>query len=360
MPEESGGERSEQPTARRQQEARDAGNIARSPDLVAAALLLGILMLLKSFGPPIVAAMKMVVEETLNAKSLGNLSPGSALEDMARALTAVGIAMAPLFLGVVLIAALANMVQVGFVFNPNRLAPNFGALNPFRGLGRIFGGRRSAMRLVMALVKVFFVGMTAYSAVHGRLGQIVMSQRLSFVQIFGLGAQLVYAIALRIGILLLVLAILDYIYQRRMLQRDLMMTKEEVKDEMRRMDGDPKIKARRREIAVKRHLKRLKKEVPKADVVVTNPTHFAVALKYESATMRAPRVIAKGQDIMAQRIKEIAIEFGIPLVERPPLARALYRMCTVGDEIPEQFYSAVAEILAYVYQLAKRARKMAG
>ena len=359
MPEETGGERTEQPTARRQQEARDAGNIARSPDLVAAALLLGILILLRSFGPAIVSALKMVVEETLNAKSLTNLSPGSALPQLATALTAVGLAMTPLFLGVILIAAVANMVQVGFVFNLNRLTPNLGALNPFRGIGRIFGGRRSVMRLTMALVKVVLVGLTAYSAVHGRLGQIVMSQRLSFLQIFGLGAQMVYAIALRIGILLLILAIIDYVYQRRMLLRDLMMTKEEVKDEMRRSDGDPKIKARRREIAVKRHLKRLKKEVPKADVVVTNPTHFAVALKYESATMRAPRVIAKGQDIMAQRIKEIALEFGIPLVERPPLARALYRMCNIGDEIPEQFYSAVAEILAYVYKLARNARKAA-
>jgi flagellar biosynthesis protein FlhB len=286
-----------------------------------------------------------------------NLNPISAIAEMARGLTVVGVAMVPLFLGVILIAILANVAQVGLVFNFNRLTPNLEALNPLRGLSRLFSGRRQLMRLAMSIVKVTLVGVTAYSAVHGRLGQIVMAQRLSFLQIFGLGAQIVYAIALRIGILLLILAILDYIYQWRQLHRDLMMSKMEVKEEMRRMDGDPKIKARRREIAIKRHLKRLKKEVPKADVVVTNPTHFAVALKYESAKMRAPRVIAKGQDFMAQRIREIALEFGIPLVERPPLARALYRMCNIGDEIPEQFYSAVAEILAYVYQLAKQARK---
>jgi flagellar biosynthetic protein FlhB len=123
------------------------------------------------------------------------------------------------------------------------------------------------------------------------------------------------------------------------------------------MDGDPKIKQRRRQIAVQRHIKRLKKEVPKADVVVTNPTHYAIALKYEAARMRAPRVLAKGQDLMALRIREIALEHKIPLVERPPLARALYRLCDVGDEIPEQFYSAVAEILAYVYQLSRQMRK---
>jgi flagellar biosynthetic protein FlhB len=359
MADDSGGERTEAPTARRRQEAHDAGNVARSPDLTAALLLLGILVLLRSFGPAIVSAMKVVVLDNLQPSSLSNLDARVAMPQFARAVAGVGIAMVPMFIGVVLIAAIANVMQVGLVLNFNRLQPNLSALNPVRGLGKLLSGGRTGMRLLMGLVKTFFVGMTAYSAVHGRLGQIVTVQRLSFLQIFGLGAQIIYSISLRIGILLLVLAILDYYYQRWMIERDLKMTKEEVKEEMRRMDGDPKVKMRRRQIALQRHLKRLKKEVPKADVVVTNPTHFAVALKYEATKMRAPRVVAKGQDAMAHRIREIAIESNVPLVERPPLARALYRMCDVGDEIPEQFYSAVAEILAYVYQLAKQARKAA-
>jgi flagellar biosynthetic protein FlhB len=137
------------------------------------------------------------------------------------------------------------------------------------------------------------------------------------------------------------------------------MTKQEVKDEMRRMEGDPLMKQRRRQIAVQRAVQKLKKDVPKADVVVTNPTHYAIALKYEEGKMRAPRLVAKGADFMAQRIRELASEAGVPIVERPTLARAIYRMIDVGEEIPEQFYSAVAEILAYVYELNRRAGRAA-
>src|SRR5690606_2476291 len=150
------------------------------------------------------------------------------------------------------------------------------------------------------------------------------------------------SIAIRIGVLLLILALIDYIYQRFRVEKELKMTKQEVKEEMKRMDGDPQIKARRRQIAQQIAYNKLKKEVPTADVVVTNPTEFAVALKYASTTIHAPRVVAKGQDHMAMRIREIAIASGVPILERKPLARALYRLCEVGQEIPEQFYSAVA------------------
>ena len=137
------------------------------------------------------------------------------------------------------------------------------------------------------------------------------------------------------------------------------MTKQEVKDEMRRMDGDPRVKQRRRQLAQQMMKEQFKRDVPTADVIVTNPTHFAVALKYDAGNMHAPRVVAKGQDFMAQRIREIAIASGVPILERPPLARALYKLVQVGQEIPEQYYSAVAEILAYVYELSGKARKLA-
>jgi flagellar biosynthetic protein FlhB len=135
------------------------------------------------------------------------------------------------------------------------------------------------------------------------------------------------------------------------------MTKEEVKEEMKRMDGDPKIKARRRQIQLQQAQKRISQSVPTADVIVTNPTHYAIALKYDNDEMHAPRVVAKGGDFLAMKIREIAAEHGIPIIERPPLARALYKMCEVGQEIPEQFYAAVAEILAYVYELTGKAKR---
>jgi len=189
------------------------------------------------------------------------------------------------------------------------------------------------------------------------MATIVTVQQYDFLQIFAIGADVLYRLAIRLGIVLLILAIVDYAWQRWKHERELKMTKQEVKDEMKRMDGDPQIKARRRDIARQMALQRARQDVPTADVVVTNPTHFAVALKYEEGTMHAPRVVAKGADYMAMRIREIAVAHGIPILERPPLARGLYKLVEVGQEIPEQFYAAVAEILAYVYELTGKSRR---
>jgi flagellar biosynthetic protein FlhB len=150
---------------------------------------------------------------------------------------------------------------------------------------------------------------------------------------------------------------MDYAWQRHRIEQGLKMTKEEVKEEMKSMEGDPKLKVRRRQIALARLREQLKKDVPKADVVVTNPTEFAVALRYDPDSMNAPKVVAKGQGYIAARIREIAIEHGIPILERKPLARALYKMCNVGQEVPEQYFSAIAEILAYVYELNGKFRQ---
>jgi flagellar biosynthetic protein FlhB len=264
--------------------------------------------------------------------------------------------MAPIMIGAVVVAVAANVAQVGFTINFDHLAPNLAALNPLSGLGRIFASGRGLAGSAMSVLKLTLVALVAYSAVHNRIAEILSVAQLQFTQIFALGSGLVYAIALRIAVLLLILALIDYIYQRFQMERDLRMTKQEVKEEMRRMEGDPKVKQRRRQIANQLAQKRLKKEVPTADVVLTNPTEFAVALKYDSATMHAPRVVAKGRGLMAARIREIAIEAGIPILERKPLARALYKLVDVGREIPEQFYSAIAEILAYVYSLTGKDR----
>jgi flagellar biosynthesis protein FlhB len=258
-----------------------------------------------------------------------------------------------------IVVILANIAQVGFLLSPARIQPNLAALNPFRGLSKLLSGRTSGMQLLMNAVKVVLVGLVGYSAIGNRIGQIISVQELTFLQIFSLGAGIVFSIGIRIGVLLFILAIFDYINQRRRIEDSLKMSKQEVKDEMRRMDGDPLIKQRRRQIAIQRLKKKLAKDVPTADVVVTNPTHFAVALKYEQGTMRAPRLVAKGADLMAQRIRELAIEANVPIVERAPLARAIFKMVDVGEEIPEQFYSAVAEILAYVYELNRKV-KLAG
>jgi flagellar biosynthesis protein FlhB len=351
------GDKTEAPTPKRRQEAREQGNIPRSPDLTAAVLLVGMLMLLHAFGGGIVAALRTIMEEMLSLRSLSDSNAVGVGSIFMRIIGHVAVAMAPLLVGTLILAVVANIAQTGLAFSGKRIQPNLAALNPFRGIGKIFGGGQGTMKLVMSLMKVALVGLMAYSAVHGRLGEIVLVQQLSFLQIFGLAAGIIYAIALRIGVLLLVLALLDYIWQRHHIEKELKMTKQEVKEEMKRMEGDPHIKARRRQIAIAQLRERLKNDVPKADVVVTNPTHYAVALKYDAATMHAPRVVAKGQGYIAQRIREIAVANGIPILERKPLARALYKLCNVGQEIPEQFFSAVAEILAYVYELSGKLRQ---
>ncbi len=345
------GDKTEAPTAKRRQEAREQGNIARSHDLTAAVLLLGFLMLMQAYGNNLIKALKSLVGYYLSSESLGETTPTNIGQNITQALLPIGTAMAPLLIGGVLLAVVVNLVQVGLHFNTKRLQPNLGALNPLRGLGKIFKGP-GLVQLIMNLLKMFLITMVAWSAVQDRLGEIILVQNLSFVQAFSFGGQIIYAIALRVGIVLLILALIDYGYQRFRIEKELKMTKQEVKDEMRSMEGDPKIKQRRRQLALQMLQRKLKKDVPTADVVVTNPTEFAIALKYDGDSMHAPRVIAKGQGFIAQRIREIAIAAGVPILERKPLARALYKLVEVGQEIPEQFYSAVAEILAYVYELS--------
>jgi flagellar biosynthetic protein FlhB len=350
MPEDFG-DKTEAPTPRRRMDAREQGNIARSPDIVAAALLLGVMYGLSVTGPSLVNALRALMTLVLSGETLSDHSAGQLPTICLAAVKAVGVALAPLLLIAMGLAIVSNVLQVGLFFSVRRLQPSLAALNPFKGLNKLIGGGQGPAHLLINVAKVTLIALVAYSAIHARLPQILKSQELGFAQIFALGATTVYSVAVRVGILLLLLAIFDYAYQRWRVERSLKMTKQEVKEEMRRMEGDPQIKQRRRQIAMQRVIQRMKRDVPTADVVVTNPTHFAVALKYDEGAT-APKVVAKGTDLLALRIREIALASGVPIVERPPLARSLYKLVEVGQEIPEQFYSAVAEILAYVYELS--------
>ncbi len=350
------GDKTEAPTPRRREEAREQGQIARSADLTAATLLLCFLLLLRAFGDGLIKAFRTLLTQVLSAESFADLRLTSLEPIASSAIVLAAGAVAPLLVGAVVVAVVINLMQVGFFLSNKRLQPNFGLINPLRGVQRMFS-MESYVHLVMNLLKLALVGWVAWAAVSDRLHEIVGVQNLESIQAFGLGASIIYAVGLRIAGLLLVLALLDYAFQKFRHERELRMTKQEVKEEMRRMEGDPKIKQRRRQLAAQMLHRRLKRDVPTADVVVTNPTEFAVALKYDAEAMHAPRVVAKGQGLIAARIRAIAIEHGIPIIERKPLARALYRLCEAGQEIPERFYSAVAEILAYVYELTGRSRR---
>jgi flagellar biosynthetic protein FlhB len=358
---EDAGDKTEAPTPRRRQEALDQGNIARSPDLAAACATVGGMVLLKHYGDHVVAALHGVMSDALSVHNFRDPEPARLLAPAVTAAASVAVAAAPLIVGLVLIGVVVNGLQVGLRLNTKRLTPNAAALNPLKGLRNLIGGGRGFVPVLINLAKFVAIAFVAYTALRDRMPLIVSAQRLEFLGIFRLAADVVYAVAVRVGVLLLVLALLDYFYKRWKIEQDLKMTKQQVKDEMRSMDGDPQVKSRRRQLAVDMVKQSMRKTVPTADVIVTNPTHYAVAIKYDAATMNAPRVVAKGKGPLAKHIREIAVANGIPILERKPLARALYKLVDVGGEVPEQFYSAVAEILAYVYELSGKLRmKQAG
>lgn len=347
-------ERTESPTPRRREEARQDGNVARSQDLTAAAALLLGVVLLYALGVHLLEVMKLNLEMMLSGANAENATrAGDVPALLAYAGRVVLGGVGPLLLAMMAVVLVVNFTQVGFVLSLKPLQPSWSKLSPLRGLRGLLDAR-GAVRLGMSLGKVAVVAAVAVQSIWADLPRVIALANLEVAAMLGAAGKLVFLLALKLGAVLLVLALIDYGLQRWNRERDLRMSKQEVKEELRRMEGDPLVKQRRARVARQLSLQRIKQAVPKADVVVTNPTHFAVALQYQSKSMRAPKVVAKGADFLAQRIREIAIAEGVPIVERRELARGLYYGVDIGQEIPPQFYGPVAEILAYVYRLARR------
>lgn len=348
---EEGSDKTEAPTPRRQQEAREEGNIARSMDLTSAATMLAGVILLDKTGRAFFGGMRTLLESMLAPEASENPTRVGDIEHvlLSAGRLAVGIA-APMVLGLAGVALVITVAQVGFILTTKPLEPSLAKLNPLKGLANLFDAR-AGMRFVMTLFKVGIVGAIAAWLVIEQVPAILVLPQLEVAPLFAVACELVYALAIKLTIALLVLAVIDYAYQRWQRTRDLMMSKQEIKEEMRRMEGDPMIKQRRSRVARQLAMQRIGQAVPRADVVVTNPTHFAVALKYDAATMKAPKVVAKGADYLAFQIRQVATANNVPLVERKELARALYASVDVGREVPPEHYAAVAEILAYVYRL---------
>lgn len=350
---EGGENRTEAPTPRRRTEARERGQVARSAELSSAVVVLTGLVSLSVFA----AGISRTLGE-FTARMLGGRDAGALAEvDVATAGRASAAALlwsaGPVLAAVALASLAANVLQVGLLVTTHPLEPSLDRLNPLRGLSRLASGR-TLVQLALNLVKLLTVGWLIYGLLGSRAGDVMASLGLGGAAQLAWMARTAYDFALRVALLLFVLAILDYVWQRFRFERDLRMTKEEVREEMRRMEGDPLLKQRRRQLQMKLAVQRLRRDVPRADVVVTNPTELAIAIRYDAVTMAAPKVVAKGADYMAQRIREIAAEHHIPIVERKPLAQALFKAVEAGQEIPPTFYKAVAEILAYVYELARR------
>ncbi len=355
MPEERFEERTEPATPRRRQEARERGHVARSADLSSAVILLAAVLTLEFFGRSflegVFAALKGVLERLAEMDGARE----NLLLHFGGIAGAAALGLLP-FLGVVLVAAAGiNLLQVGFVFTAEPLAPKLERIDPVEGMRRIFSVR-SLVRLLSGLLKVTAVGGVVFATVWGERSRLLGLLDAGFEDILKYGIGATFMVALRAVLVLLVLAILEFGYQRWQYERDLRMSRAEIREELKRYEGDPKVRERRRAVQRQLALQRMMQRVPKATVVITNPIHVAVALEYDRERMPAPVVTAKGAELLARRIREAAMEHGVPVVQRPDLAQALYRTVEVGQAIPMELYQAVAEVLAYVY----RVRNMAG
>lgn len=261
--------------------------------------------------------------------------------------------LAPIFLIVIVVAVVADYAQIGFMLIGEPLKIKFSKLDPIKGFKNIFS-MRSLVQFIKTLFKLLIIGYLVYSTIWGYRGSLSALGHVSVDDTFHFTAQLTMNLGLKIAAALIVLAVLDYMYQRYEHEKNLKMSKQDIKDEYKKMEGDPLIKGKIRERQRRMALQRMMQEVPKADVIITNPTHFAVALKYDGSKMDAPQVIAKGQDYVALRIKEIAKEHGVITMENKPLARALFQRTEIGETIPADLFQAVAEVLAYVYRIKGR------
>ena len=354
-----GEERTESATPRRRDEARKRGQVAKSNDLASIAVLLGLLMALRGIGGTAGHILQGYFNGVFGHLDQATLSPSLAMQQGGQAFVTLAKAVGPLVMLAMGLGMAANVAQTGPVWAVQGLKPDFNRLNPLTGLTR-FVSPRSLVELFKSLYKIGLVGWIAYTTLRGAYPELLTMARLDVGQAALLIVDVVFRMALRVASAMLVLAAVDYGYQRWQHEKSLRMTKEEVRQEHKQTDGNPQLKsrirARQRAIAKKRMMS----DVPTADVVVTNPTHFAVALKYEANKMGAPRVVAKGQDVLAFKIREIAQANDVPIVENVALARALYKQVEIGREVPGDLYEAVAEVLAFVYQINAKRRARAG
>jgi flagellar biosynthesis protein FlhB len=347
---ESSNDKSQDATPHRRQQAREEGQVAQSPDLASAGLLIAGLVVVLILGGKVVEYFIRLAQAQFGGEAWLALDHDFAVGQVRFVLLELGQVFAPI-LGLMLLAAvLVHVLQTGLMWVPEKLSLDPNRINPLAGFQRLFS-LSNAVRLVMGLFKVLIVSLVAFWSLYHRRDEVLGVSALDLPQIASFIVDITLWTSLKIALALLVLAIADYAYQRWKFEQDLRMSPQEVREEMKNLQGDPQVLARRRQVQRQLALHRVSTAVPKADVVVTNPTELAVAIQYEPGTMNAPIVVAKGAGAVAARIRRIALESNIPVLERKPLAQALYKEVDVNRPIPDKLYAAVAELLAYVYQL---------
>jgi flagellar biosynthetic protein FlhB len=347
---ETGGERTEEPSQRRLQEARERGQVPRSRELTTFAAMIGGSLALVATSSQVAARMTDLMRRLMTIDALQLEDTGSMFSSLREAAAIALSALLPIFASLVAVVLLAGIAVGGWNFSPAALTPDFTRMSPLSGIKRLFG-LRGASELGKALLKCAVVGGVAAGIVTWLFPQVLALGRMSASSAIGRGAGLMSLAFVWLSASLAFVAAVDVPLQLFQFKRSLRMTRQELRDEAKESDGRPETKQRIRQLQQAMARRRMMHKVPTADVVIVNPTHFAVALKYDPANMRAPRVLAKGVDLIAQNIRRIAEEHRVPVFESPKLARALYRAVDLNQEIPAGLYLAVAQVLSYVFRI---------
>jgi len=346
------GDKTEKATPKKRQEARKKGHVFQSREITSALLLLVIFTTLRIWGGSMYNELKVYTEKILTGYQRQNsffTIDGFSNLFIGIILTVFKMS-APIFIIALIASLAAGYAQVGFIFTTNTLAFKLSHINPLNGLKRMFSFR-SLTELLKSIIKITIVCYMGYTFLKGQASNILDLMDMDIISVASYICNTLISLALRICIVLVLFGLLDYGYQWWQYEKELRMTKQEIKEEYKQTEGNPEIKSKIKQKQRQLSMRRMMHDVPKADVVITNPTHYAVALKYDTSISDAPVVLAKGQDYIALRIKDIAKENNVEIVENKPLARTLFETVDVGEAIPPELYQAVAEVLAFVYSL---------
>ncbi len=358
MADNNGQEKTEKATPRKLRKSREEGQVARSVEISNFAVFsagMFALLVSRSFLGKQFYSFTQNIFENLNSFNIQlNLLQVYAVKWM---LFFLGTT-APFFIGIIFFTLAANILQVGFKITPKALRPKFDKLNPLKGIKKVFFSAQSFVETIKSLLKFSIIGYLVYIFILDMTEETTTLATFSIIDILKFMSEGAKSLIVKLSLIYAVLAAADFVYQKYKFNKEMMMTKQEVKEEVKQTEGNPEIKGRIKSVQMEMARKRMMKELPTADVVITNPTHLAVAIKYDPLKNNAPVVIAKGADLLAQRIKEIAKENNIYIYEDKPLARLLYRSCEIGQEIPEALFEAVAKVLAFVYGLRKKRKKI--
>ncbi len=351
-----GGEKTEEPTQKKLSDARNEGQVAKSKEVTSAfemlAAFLMIRFLVEYIGTVFVGNISLLYSQIPEYVKLyeGHIQTQTFQMLFTQSLIRILQIITPFLLVGFLVAFVTNILQVKWKLTTKPLQPKFSKLNPMSGFKRIFS-KNSLVELLKSVLKLALIGYVVYDYLKKNMPPILQLYDISLNQGIGLVGTLVINLGIRIALFYMLIAAADYAYQKIKFKNDMKMTKQEVKDEYKNQEGDPQIKGKQRQRMMEASRRRMMQQLPEADVVITNPTHFAVAIKYEPEVYDAPYVVAKGADYLAQKIKDVAKENHIEIVENKPLARMLYANVDVGSVVPPELYQAVAEVLAFVYHL---------